>query len=59
MGGAYVLIVVVDFISVWIKANHSYKEQERTEWENWGRKKYGKIYSDSLPSFPTLKSDRN
>ena len=39
MCGAFVLIVVVDFMSVWIKAYPIYKEQERIEWENWGRRK--------------------
>lgn len=39
MGGAYVLIVVVDFISVWIKAYPIYTEQERMDWENHGRRK--------------------
>ncbi len=39
MGGAYVLIVVVDFISIWIKAYPIYKEQERIDWENHGRRK--------------------
>ncbi len=36
---AFVLIVVVDFLSVWIKAYPIYKEQERIDWENNGRKK--------------------
>jgi hypothetical protein len=39
MGVVYVLIVVVDFISVWIKAYPIYKEQERVDWENHGRRK--------------------
>lgn len=33
------VIVIVDFISIWIKAHPIYKEQDRVEWENWGRKK--------------------
>ena len=37
--GAYVLTVVVDFISVWIKAYSIYKEQEQIDWENHGRRK--------------------
>lgn len=37
--GVLVLIVVVDFLSVWIKAHPIYKESERIEWENWGHKK--------------------
>ena len=37
--GVLVLIVVVDFLSVWIKAYAIYKERERVEWENWGRRK--------------------
>ena len=37
--GAFVLILAVDFISVWIKAYSIYKEQERIEWESWGRRK--------------------
>ena len=37
--GVFVLIVVVDFISVWIKAYSLYKEQERIDWENNGRRK--------------------
>lgn len=39
MAGAFVLIVVVDFLSVWIKAYPIYKEQERIDWENNGRRK--------------------
>lgn len=39
MCGAFVLIVTVDFLSVWIKAYPIYKERERVEWENWGRRK--------------------
>lgn len=39
MGGAYVLFVVVDFVSVWIKAYPIYTEQERIDWENYGRRK--------------------
>ena len=39
MCAAFVLIVVVDFLSVWIKAYPLYKEQERIEWENNGRRK--------------------
>lgn len=39
MPGAFVLIVAVDFLSVWIKAYPIIKEQERIEWENNGRKK--------------------
>ena len=37
--GVFVLILAVDFISVWIKAYPLIKEQERIEWENNGRKK--------------------
>jgi len=33
------LILVVDFVSVWIKAYVVYKEQERIDWENNGRRK--------------------
>ena len=39
MGGVFMLIVAVDFLSVWIKAYPIYKERERVEWENWGRRK--------------------
>lgn len=39
MCGAFVLIVVVDFLSVWIKAYPIYKERERVEWETFGRRK--------------------
>lgn len=39
MGGAFILIVAVDFLSVWIKAYPIYKEQKRLEWEHWGRRK--------------------
>lgn len=39
MFGAFVFIVAVDFISVWIKAYPIYKEQARIEWENNGRRK--------------------
>lgn len=39
MCGAFVLIAVVDFLSVWIKSYPIYKERERVEWENWGRRK--------------------
>ena len=39
MCGAFILIVVVDFLSVWIKAYPIYKEQERIEWETFGRRK--------------------
>lgn len=39
MCGAFILIVAVDFLSVWIKAYPLIKEQERIEWENNGRKK--------------------
>jgi hypothetical protein len=35
---AFVLILVVDFLSVWIKAYPIYKEQERVEWEIFGRR---------------------
>ena len=35
----FVLIVVVDFLSVWIKAYPIYKERERMEVEIWGRRK--------------------
>ncbi len=35
----FALIVAVDFLSVWIKAYPIYKEQERAEWENFGRRK--------------------
>lgn len=37
--GAFGLILAVDFLSVWIKAYPIYKERERIEWENWGRRK--------------------
>ena len=37
--GAFVLIVAVDFLSVWIKAYPIYKERERVDWETFGRKK--------------------
>lgn len=37
--GAFVLIVAVDFLSVWIKAYPIYKERERSEWETFGRRK--------------------
>lgn len=37
--GVFVLILAVDFISLWIKAYPLIKEQERIEWENNGRKK--------------------
>lgn len=33
------VIVIVDFISIWIKAYPIYKEQERIDWENNGRRK--------------------
>lgn len=36
---SFLLIMVVDFISVWIKAYPLYKEQERIDWENNGRRK--------------------
>ena len=36
--GVFVLIGVVDFLSVWIKASPIYKEQERVEWERFGRR---------------------
>lgn len=39
MCGGLVLILAVDFLSVWIKAYPIYKEREQVEWENWGRKK--------------------
>lgn len=39
MGGAFVLVVAVDFLSIWIKAHPLYKEQDRIEWENNGRRK--------------------
>lgn len=39
MCGGFILILVVDFLSVWIKAYPIYKERERVEWENWGRRK--------------------
>ena len=39
MCGGFVLILVVDFLSVWIKAYPIYKEQDRVDWENWGRRK--------------------
>lgn len=39
MLGTFALIVVVDFLSVCIKAYPIYKEQERIEWENNGRRK--------------------
>jgi hypothetical protein len=38
MCGGFVLIVAVDFISVWIKAYPIYKERERVEWETYGRR---------------------
>lgn len=37
--GVLVLVVAVDFISVWIKAYSIYQEHERIEWENNGRRK--------------------
>ena len=39
MFGAFVLIVAVDFISVWIKASAEYKEMGRVEREMYGRRK--------------------
>ena len=36
---SFFLILAVDFISVWIKAYPLYKERERIEWENNGRRK--------------------
>jgi hypothetical protein len=36
---SFFLILVVDFISLWIKAYAIYKEQERIDWENHGRRK--------------------
>lgn len=39
MCGAFVLVVVVDFLSVWMKAYPIYKERERIEWETFGRRK--------------------
>lgn len=39
LSGVFVLILVVDFLSVWIKAYPIYKEQERIDWENNGRRK--------------------
>lgn len=39
MCGAFAIILTVDFLSVWIKAYPIYKERERVEWENWGRRK--------------------
>jgi len=39
MCGGFVLIMTVDFLSVWIKAYPIYKEQERTERENFGSRK--------------------
>jgi hypothetical protein len=39
MCGAFILIVAVDFLSVWIKACPIYKERERVEWETFGRRK--------------------
>lgn len=39
MCGAFVLIVAVDFLSVWIKAYAIYKERARVEWETYGRRK--------------------
>jgi hypothetical protein len=39
MCGAFILIVAVDFLSVWIKAYPIYKERERIEWETFGRRK--------------------
>jgi hypothetical protein len=37
--GTFVLVVAVDFLSVWIKAYPIYKERERAEWETFGRRK--------------------
>lgn len=39
MCGGFVLILAVDFISVWIKAYSEYKEMERIERETFGRRK--------------------
>ena len=39
MVGAFALVMIVDFLSVWIKAYPIYKEQDRIDWENNGRKK--------------------
>ncbi len=36
---SFLLIMAVDFISVCIKAYPIYKEQERIDWENNGRRK--------------------
>lgn len=36
---SFILVLSLDFLSVWIKAYPIYKEQERIEWENWGYKK--------------------
>lgn len=38
MCGAFVLVVIVDFLSVWIKAYPIYKERERIEWETFGHR---------------------
>ena len=37
--GVFVLILAVDFLSVWIKAYPLIKERERIEWETFGRRK--------------------
>lgn len=39
LSGIFILIVMVDFIGVCIKAHPIIKEQERIDWENNGRKK--------------------
>lgn len=39
LSGAFVLIVAVDFLSVWLKAYPIYKNRERAEWENFGHRK--------------------
>ncbi len=40
MCGAFVFIVVVDFVSVWIKAYREYKEMARIKREMFGRRKF-------------------
>ncbi len=39
MCGGFVLVLVLDFISVWIRAYAEYKEIDRMERENFGFKK--------------------
>jgi len=38
MLGAFILIILVDFLSVWIKAYPIYKERERVKRETFGYK---------------------